>query len=141
MHRLPFAIALVVIPAVATWLPAASEARQPGEPRFTRHVVPLFSRLGCNAGTCHGAVRGKNGFRLSLFGVEPALDHERLVRDAGGRRLNFQNPDASLLLLKATGRVAHEGGNRLAVGSPEYQPACAPGSPAEPRWIPPNRAV
>jgi hypothetical protein len=103
---------------------AASRASEPArieQPRFTRHIVPLFSRLGCNAGACHGAVKGQNGFRLSLFGAEPALDHERLLRDAAGRRLNLLDPDASLLLLKATGRAPHQGGKRMDVGSPEYQ--------------------
>lgn len=88
---------------------------------FSRHLVPLLSRLGCNAGTCHGSVKGQNGFRLTLFGVDPALDHHRIVREFDGRRLDFQNPDASLLLLKATARIPHEGGKRLAVDSPEYR--------------------
>lgn len=88
--------------------------------RFNRDVTALFSRLGCNGGTCHGAVKGQNGFRLSLFAADPAADHERLLREFSGRRLNMQNPDASLLLLKATGRVSHEGGKRLDAGSGEY---------------------
>ena len=100
--------------------PSRSSSPQ-AEPLFTRHVVPLFSKLGCNAGLCHGAVQGKNGFRLSLFGVEAAADHDRLVREGGGRRLNLQDPAASLLLLKATGKAAHEGGRRLEAGAPEYQ--------------------
>src|SRR5207244_5076439 len=92
-------------------------AGQPGPPpRFSRQVVPLFSRLGCNAGSCHGAVKGQNGFRLSLFGADPASDHARLLREFGGRRLNFQDPDASLFLLKGSGQIAHEGGKRLDVG-------------------------
>src|SRR4029077_1472929 len=90
------------------------------EPRFSRHVVAVFSKLGCNGGTCHGAVKGQNGFRLALFGADPALDHERLIHEFGGRRLNLHNPAASLLLLKATGQVGHEGGKRMDVGSPEY---------------------
>src|ERR1700704_6394093 len=102
-------------------LPAAEAPVLPAEPRFSRHVVPLFSRLGCNAGACHGAVKGQNGFRLTLFGADPALDHARLVREFGGRRLNFHDPDASLLLLKATGQISHEGGKRLDVGSGEYK--------------------
>src|SRR5262245_16167866 len=89
--------------------------------RFSRHVVPLFSRLGCNAGPCHGAVKGQKGFRLTLFGADPALDHFRLVREFGGRRLNFQDVDASLLLQKASGQVAHEGGKRIDVNSAEYR--------------------
>src|SRR5437660_4820344 len=99
---------------------AAAQVAPSAEPRFSRHVVPLFSRLGCNAGSCHGAVKGQNGFRLTLFGADPALDHARLVREFGGRRLNVQEPDASLLLLKATGQIAHEGSKRLDVASSEY---------------------
>ncbi len=98
----------------------AADATMPADPRFSRHVVPLFSRLGCNSGACHGAVKGQNGFRLTLFGADPALDHARLVREFGGRRLNFQDPDASLLLRKATGQISHEGGKRIDVASPEY---------------------
>src|SRR5262245_12483525 len=89
-------------------------------PRYSRHVAPLFSKLGCNGGACHGAVKGQNGFRLTLFGADPALDHERLVREISGRRLNFIVPQNSLLLLKATGEVAHGGGKRTEIGSPEF---------------------
>src|SRR4051794_22032716 len=90
-------------------------------PRFSRQVAAIFSRLGCNSGVCHGAVNGQNGFRLTLFGANPALDHDRLQRELGGRRLNFQAPEASLLLLKATGQASHGGGKRLEVGSAEYE--------------------
>jgi len=91
------------------------------EPLFTRHVVPLLSRLGCNAGVCHGAVKGQNDFRLSLFGVDPTLDHHRILRDAYGRRFDPIDPELSLFLLKSVGKVAHGGGKRTEVGSPEYQ--------------------
>lgn len=93
----------------------------PEKPSYQRHVVPLFSRLGCNSGTCHGAVKGQNGFRLSLFGADPAFDHEQIVRDLAGRRINRNDPALSLLLLKATGQVDHGGGVRLRPGSFEYQ--------------------
>src|SRR5262249_20065869 len=73
------------------------------------------------AGICHGAVKGQNGFKLSLFGAEPQLDHNRLVREERGRRINPVDPDNSLLLLKATGQAVHQGGKRMGVGSPEYQ--------------------
>ncbi len=109
-------------PAGATGPSDASPAAR-SEPLFSRHVSAVFSRLGCNGGTCHGAVQGQNGFRLSLFGADPAVDHERLLREFGGRRLNLSDPDASLLLLKATGRVAHGGGKRLDVAGPEYRGA------------------
>jgi hypothetical protein len=101
--------------------PVQAASEPTNQPLFSRHVVPLFSRLGCNAGLCHGAVKGQNGFQLTLFGADPALDHLRLMRDSGGRRVSLVDPDSSLMLLKATGRVAHQGGKRMEVGSPEYQ--------------------
>ncbi len=111
-------------------LPAA-----PRKPSYQRHVVALFSRLGCNGGTCHGAVKGQNGFRLSLFGADSAFDHEQILRDLGGRRVNRNDPARSLLLLKATGQVDHGGGVRLRSGSFEYQVFdrwLAAGAPADP---------
>ena len=95
---------------------AADEA-----PKFHRHITAVFSKLGCNSGTCHGAVKGKNGFRLSLFGAGPDLDFDRLVHEYDGRRIDRFDPAASLLLLKATGAVEHGGGRRMGAGSPEYQ--------------------
>lgn len=89
-------------------------------PLFSRHVLPLFSRLGCNAGACHGAVKGQNGFRLSLFGAEPTQDYHRLLHDAAGRRLDCIDCDNSLLLRKALGQVSHQGGVRLARRSRDY---------------------
>jgi hypothetical protein len=91
-------------------------------PLFSRHVVPVLSRLGCNAGgACHGTVKGQNGFRLSLFGAQPATDFARLTREFGARRLSFLDPDRSLILLKATGQSTHGGGKRTDVGSTDYQ--------------------
>lgn len=95
--------------------------RFPQEPKFSRHVIPLLARLGCNAGACHGKVKGENGFRLSLFGADPQQDHSSLLREFGGRRVNLVTPEASLLLLKPIGEVSHLGGKRLEKGSPEYQ--------------------
>lgn len=100
---------------------AAEGTYLPESPRFTRHVIPLFSRLGCNAGTCHGKVKGENGFRLSLFGVDPAQDHMSLVREFAGRRVNLANIDASLLLLKPSGLVPHGGGKLFEAAGPEHR--------------------
>ncbi|MBY0514392.1 MAG: DUF1553 domain-containing protein [Gemmataceae bacterium] len=119
-------------PAVLLALVAA-EARAES-PSYQRHVTALFSKLGCNAGTCHGAVRGQNGFRLSLFAADPAGDHARLLREFGGRRLDFADPDASLILRKATGRSEHGGGVRVQPGSFEYDVLrkwVASGAPAD----------
>jgi hypothetical protein len=87
---------------------------------FRTEVVPLFSRLGCNAGGCHGKASGQNGFKLSLFGSDPAFDVEAIAREARGRRIFPAAPAQSLLLLKATGQVPHGGGKRIAADSEEY---------------------
>jgi hypothetical protein len=88
---------------------------------FERHIVGLFGRMGCNAGSCHGSFQGKGGFRLSLFGYDPDKDYAALTRDSLGRRLDRVDPDRSLLLLKATGQTEHGGGRRFGIGSWQYQ--------------------
>ena len=99
------------------------------EPRvsFANQVVPVFTKVGCNAGGCHGKASGQNGFKLSLFGFEPAEDYEYVVKEGRGRRIALSAPEHSLLLLKAAGQVAHGGGKRLEKGSPFY--------PLLRRWI------
>ncbi len=87
---------------------------------FTNDVVPLFSKLGCNSGGCHGKASGQNGFRLSVFGFDPEADFDAIVKEARGRRVFPAAPTSSLLLLKPTGTVAHGGGRRIEVGSPDY---------------------
>jgi hypothetical protein len=84
-------------------------------------VVAVFDRLGCNAAACHGSFHGQNGFRLSLFGGDPALDYLYVARKASGRRLNLVEPERSLLLLKPTLQVPHRGGLRLHRDSPEHR--------------------
>ncbi|MFM7043510.1 MAG: hypothetical protein ACKO35_15150, partial [Planctomycetaceae bacterium] len=79
-------------------------------PSFRRDVMPVFFRAGCNAGTCHGSARGKDGFMLSLFGYDPKGDYARIVEQLPGRRVNTAVPEKSLLLLKATAAVPHTGG-------------------------------
>jgi hypothetical protein len=81
--------------------------------RFTRDVMPLLASVGCNAGTCHGAAKGKNGFKLSLRGYDAAYDYNALVNELQGRRVNRVDPARSLMLLKPTGQVPHEGGHVL----------------------------
>src|SRR5262245_15964011 len=70
---------------------------------FVRDVMPTMSKMGCNAGTCHGAQQGKNGFKLSLRGYDPLFDHQALTDDVEGRRFNRAAPDLSLMLLKTSG--------------------------------------
>ena len=86
---------------------------------FRLDVMPVFMKSSCNNGSCHGAARGKDGFRLSLFGFDPEGDHFRLTREIPGRRINLAIPAESLLIEKGAGIVPHTGGKRFAVDS-EY---------------------
>ncbi len=88
---------------------------------FERDIQPVLTRSGCNAGACHGKARGQNGFALSLLGFDPDFDFNAITKEARGRRLFPADPANSLLLLKASGSVAHGGGNKLPVGSPGYE--------------------
>ncbi|MBL8814660.1 MAG: DUF1553 domain-containing protein [Planctomyces sp.] len=77
---------------------------------FIREVNPILSKVGCNQGTCHGSQAGKNGFKLSLRGYDSVYDYRALVDDISGRRFNRSEPSQSLMLLKPTQGVPHEGG-------------------------------
>ncbi len=88
---------------------------------FVRDVMPTLSRLGCNAGTCHGSAEGKNGFKLSLRGYDSLADHRALTDDLEGRRFNRAAPDTSLMLLKCSGAVPHVGGVLTQPGEPYYE--------------------
>lgn len=88
---------------------------------FKLDVMPIFMRAGCNQGGCHGAARGKEGFRLSLFGFDADGDHHRLTREMPGRRINLSLPDESLLVEKAANKVPHTGGQRIKEGDPYYK--------------------
>ena len=88
---------------------------------FRNDVMPVFMRNGCNSGGCHGASRGKDGFRLSLFGYNPEGDYFNLTREQIGRRINLALPEASMLLTKCDGEAPHTGGKLFAKESESYQ--------------------
>ncbi|MCR9293744.1 MAG: DUF1549 and DUF1553 domain-containing protein, partial [bacterium] len=94
-----------------------TEAERPKQVSFHLDVMPVLTRSGCNTGSCHGAARGKDGFRLSLFGFDPQGDYQRITREIGIRRINLAVPDQSLFYLKAIGGVPHSGGKRMEPGS------------------------
>jgi WD40 repeat protein len=91
------------------------------QPDFIHDVNPILSRLGCNAGTCHGAAKGKNGFKLSLRGYDALLDVRSLTDDLASRRVSVASPVDSLILLKATASVPHQGGQVIRQ-SDDYYP-------------------
>ncbi len=88
---------------------------------FRMDVMPVFMKANCNTGSCHGAARGKDGFRLSLFGFDPEGDYHRITREMPGRRLNQSAPAESTLVEKAVGSVQHTGGKRIEPGTEMYQ--------------------
>jgi hypothetical protein len=88
-------------------------------PSFKQDVMPVLTKAGCNAGSCHGKQSGQNGFRLSLRGYAPEWDYDSLTSELGSRRIDFAEPQQSLLLRKPLGAVPHEGGRRFSESSRE----------------------
>jgi hypothetical protein len=88
---------------------------------FRTDVIAAISRAGCSQGACHGSPQGKDGFALSLRGFDPNLDWQTLTRETGSRRTNVQDPLSSLILLKGTGKLPHQGGVRFKPGDMSYE--------------------
>jgi len=88
---------------------------------FRNHVIPVLTKAGCNQGVCHGALAGKNGFKLTLRGYDPEVDYDTLTRQSAGRRVSLPQPAQSLMLLKPTMAVPHGGGKRFDTKSLEYR--------------------
>src|SRR5215468_1709765 len=102
-------------------LPALLTAADAPKVTFLRDVAPILNKVGCTSGTCHGAAKGKNGFKLSLRGYDPQFDYEALLYDLSGRRFNRADPAKSLMLAKPTQQVPHGGGLRFEKDSAYYQ--------------------
>jgi hypothetical protein len=88
---------------------------------FRNHVIPVMSKRTCNQGACHGALAGKNGFKLTLRGYDPELDYDVLTKQSVGRRVLLADPEKSLLLQKASFAIPHGGGRLLKKDSLEYR--------------------
>ena len=111
----------VTVKGVSTELPVNVKSMDAPPVSFVRDVMPLLSHAGCNNGTCHGAAKGKNGFKLSLRGYDPDFDYELLIEDISGRRFNRAFPEQSLMLLKPTSEVPHKGGQVIVPGNRDYE--------------------
>jgi hypothetical protein len=107
--------------AAAAWMLTAVASGEERPVTFDRDVMAVLSKAGCNLGACHGNANGKGGFKLSLRGEDPARDHAALTRDAMQRRVNIFDPEASLILAKPGGKLAHEGGVRFKNDSLAYR--------------------
>src|SRR5688500_20404108 len=110
-------LGLVFVAVVLSLLPFQSSGAEHPSSTFRNQVQPILSKAGCNAGACHGAAAGQNGFRLSLRGYDDEGDFVTLTRQSLGRRINPADPGRSLLLLKSTGTIPHKGGKRFEVDS------------------------
>ncbi|MGI8979951.1 MAG: DUF1549 and DUF1553 domain-containing protein [Pirellulaceae bacterium] len=110
--RLILAAGLLVVVGVA--------ARGEEPVSFRRDVMAVLAKSGCNLGACHGNQNGKGGFKLSLRGEDPSFDYASLTKDAAQRRVNLLEPESSLILQKASGQAAHQGGVRFKRDSQEY---------------------
>lgn len=90
-------------------------------PSFLHEIMPLLTKHGCNQGACHGKGNGQNGFRLSLRGYAPEMDHAWLTREFLARRIDTADPAESLIVRKAMGEVPHEGGRLFSKNSRSHQ--------------------
>ncbi|MEC7861298.1 MAG: DUF1549 and DUF1553 domain-containing protein, partial [Verrucomicrobiota bacterium] len=90
-----------------------------GEVSFSRDVMAVISKSGCNAGACHGNQNGKGEFKLSLWGEDPSHDYEKIL--LSDKRVNLKDPKSSKILLKPTLQSKHEGEKRFDMDSDEYR--------------------
>lgn len=114
-------IRVICICIVAVTGVQATGAESPRQFNFENDIIPILSRYGCNASACHGKAEGQNGFKLSVFGYDPAADYAALTQEGRGRRVVSAVPAKSLLLAKASGSIPHGGGVRISRGSTEYR--------------------
>lgn len=111
---------MIRVRVLALLLCAVSSAAENPRVSFVTDVVPILTKSGCATSNCHGSIRGQNGFKLSLFGYEPELDYKAITEADGGRRIDRDHPESSLILRKPTFQMEHGGGERFTPDSLEY---------------------
>src|SRR6185295_15115355 len=100
---------------------SANSVLRPAKPRdtkplsFINDVLPVLSKAGCNAGSCHAKADGQNGFKLSVFAYDPHSDYKHIVQADRGRRVFPAVPEESVSLRKPAVGLDHEGGQRFEV--------------------------
>ena len=88
---------------------------------FEQEIIPILTKASCNRGGCHGKAEGQGGFKLSVFGFDPAADFHALIAEGRGRRVFPASPENSLLLTKSAGLVPHGGGRKIEKDSLRYR--------------------
>lgn len=94
---------------------------RPAPVSFEHEIIPILTKARCNSGGCHGKAEGQNGFKLSVFGFDPAADYAALASESRGRRLFLADPSRSPLIRKSIAATPHGGGRKIAVESLAYQ--------------------
>ena len=95
--------------------------KQPRPISFEQQIIPILTKASCNSGGCHGKAEGQNGFKLSVFGHDPAADYSAIFKESRGRRIFPAALESSLLLLKATAQLPHGGGRKIEKDSLRYR--------------------
>ena len=93
---------------------------------------PCSPRPAATWGPVMATQRAKEDFGSACEATTPSFDFQSLTRDLGAVASSTAAPDQSLMLLKPTGQVPHEGGIRFAADSDEARAAAQTGSPPEP---------
>ena len=91
---------------------SADDGKRSNQVDFNIDIVPILTKMGCNAGSCHGSAAGRGGFKLSLYGSRPDDDFLAIARQDKGRRINRFKVEKSLILRKPGGETDH-GGDQL----------------------------
>jgi hypothetical protein len=115
--------------ALAVAVPLAAAPAEKPKLSFVKDIVPIFTKSGCANSNCHGSIRGQAGFKLSLFGYEPDLDYDAIVKAQDGRRINRTEPAKSLILTGAASASKSHRSNtkRFWIGSRTGPRTTAPG--------------
>ncbi len=103
------------------WIAILAGESQSAPLDFDTQVMPILTKAGCNTGACHGAAAGRGGFYLSLYGTRPATDFAQITLAMEGRRIDRRHSEMSLLLLKPTEQLSHEGGTRLELDGRDFK--------------------
>lgn len=112
---LRFSLAVLIATASAR---RASAVEEPFH--FQYDIAPQLARAGCAAAECHGGATGRGGFKLSLFATNPRADFEAITQDLGGRRVDYPQPELSLLLRKPARQLKHGGGRVIDLDDASY---------------------
>ena len=114
----PAAVKAPAATAAVAAVPGTAEDKRGlpfSDQRYTKFVRPLLDHMGCSGSTCHGMMRG-GGFYLQ-FEQGNEVRNYRVISE----RLDRKNPENSLLIQKAIGKVPHNGGHNLDEKSCDYK--------------------